>query len=125
MKQFLTAIAANLLTIAICVVGGLLLIVGIAASAGSNEPVKVAEGSVLVIDLEHAFSDRPAETPQGSFLDDALSGGRGDALPLRAATIGAPRCHACVGLVNSWPPPSSAHPRSANSSPLVSAYSGE
>ncbi len=87
MKQFLTAIAANLLTIAICVVGGLLLIVGIAASAGSNEPVKVAEGSVLVIDLEHAFSDRPAETPQGSFLDDALSGGRGDALPLRAATI--------------------------------------
>ena len=49
--------------------------------------MKVAEGSVLVIDLEHAFSDRPAETPQGSFLDDALSGGRGDALPLRAATI--------------------------------------
>ncbi|MEY4957472.1 MAG: hypothetical protein RL409_1729, partial [Gemmatimonadota bacterium] len=46
MKQFLTAIAANLLTIAICVVGGLLLIIGIAASAGSNEPVKVAEGSV-------------------------------------------------------------------------------
>ena len=36
------AIAANLLTIAICVVGGILLVVGIAASAGSKEPTKVA-----------------------------------------------------------------------------------
>ena len=87
MKQFLTAIAANLLTIAICVVGGLLLIVGIAASAGSKEPTKVADGSVLVIDLDRAFSDRPAETKAGTFLDDALSAGRGEAIPLRAATI--------------------------------------
>ncbi len=87
MKQFLTAIAANLLTIAICVVGGILLVVGLAASAGSNEPTKVANGSVLVIDLDRAFSDRPAETKPGSFLDDALSAGRGDVIPLRAATI--------------------------------------
>ena len=87
MKQFLTAIAANLLTIAICVVGGILLIVGIAASAGSKDPVKVADGSVLVIDLGQAFSDRPAETKAGSFLDDALAAGRGGAIPLRAATI--------------------------------------
>ncbi|WP_206044565.1 signal peptide peptidase SppA [Gemmatimonas groenlandica] len=87
MKQFLTAIAANLLTIAICVVGGILLIVGIAASAGSKAPVEVADGSVLVIDLDRAFSDRPAETKPGSFLDDALSAGRGGAIPLRAATI--------------------------------------
>lgn len=87
MKQFLTAIAANLLTIAICVVGGILLIVGIAASAGSKAPVTVAAGSVLVIDLDRAFSDRPAETSGGTFLDDALAAGSGDAIPLRAATI--------------------------------------
>ena len=87
MKQFLTAIAANLLTIAICVVGGILLIVGIAASAGSKDPVKVTDGSILVIDLDRAFSDRPAETKPGSFLDDALSAGRGGAISLRAATI--------------------------------------
>ena len=87
MKQFLTAIAANLLTIAICVVGGILLIVGIAASAGSKDPVKVTNGSILVIDLDRAFSDRPAETKPGSFLDDALSAGRGSAISLRAATI--------------------------------------
>ncbi len=87
MKQFLTAIAANLLTIAICVVGGVLLVLGIAASAGSADPVKVADGSILVIDLGRAFSDRPAETKPGSFLDDALSAGQGAAMPLRAATI--------------------------------------
>ncbi len=87
MKQFLTAVAANLLTLAICVVGGILLIAGIIASAGSNEPVKVADGSVLVIDLDRAFSDRPSETKAGSFLDDALAAGRGGAIPLRAATI--------------------------------------
>lgn len=87
MKQFLTAIAANLLTIAICVVGGILLIVGIAASAGSKDPVTVTDGSILVIDLDRAFSDRPAETKPGSFLDDALSAGRGGAISLRAATI--------------------------------------
>lgn len=87
MKQFLTAIAANLLTIAICVVGGILLIVGIATSAGSKDPVKVTDGSILVIDLDRAFSDRPAETKPGSFLDDALSAGRGGAISLRAATI--------------------------------------
>lgn len=87
MKPFLTAIAANLLTIAICVVGGILLIVGIAASAGSKDPVKVANGSILVIDLDRAFSDRPAEAKPGSFFDDALSAGRGGAISLRAATI--------------------------------------
>lgn len=87
MKQFLTAIAANLLTIAICVVGGILLIVGIAASAGSKDLVTVTDGSILVIDLDRAFSDRPAETKPGSFLDDALSAGRGGAISLRAATI--------------------------------------
>jgi hypothetical protein len=87
MKSFLTAIAANLLTIAICVVGGLLLIIGIAASAGSKQPVTIADGAVLVIDLERAFSDRPAETKPGTFLDDALSAGAGDVMPLRAATL--------------------------------------
>ena len=87
MKQFLTAVAANLLTIAICVVGGILLIAGLIASAGTKEATTVAAGSILVIDLGRPFSDRPAETPKGTFLDEALSAGRGDAIPLRAATM--------------------------------------
>lgn len=87
MKQFFTAVAANLLTIAICVVAGVLLIAGLLASIGSKEPTTVADGAVLVIDLGRALSDRPAETTPATFLDDALSAGRGGAIPLRAATI--------------------------------------
>ena len=87
MKQFFAALAANLVTIAICVVAGVLLIVGIAASAGSRPPTEVREGSVLVIDLDEALSDQPARPAATSFLDEALARGR-PSLPLRSALLG-------------------------------------
>jgi protease-4 len=87
MKQFFTALAANLVTIAVCVVAAVLLFVGIAASAGSRPPTEVRQGSVLVVDLDHALSDRSTRPDLTSFFDDALSRGR-DPLPLRSALVG-------------------------------------
>jgi protease-4 len=87
MKQFFAALAANLVTIAICVVAGVLLIVGIAASAGSRPPTEVRPGSVLVIDLDQALSDQPTRPEVTSFLDDALDRGNAS-LPLRSALLG-------------------------------------
>lgn len=87
MKQFFTALAANLVTIAVCVVAGILLIVGIAASAGSRPPTQVRQGSVLVIDLDQPLSDRPTRPEVTSFLDEALDRGN-PALPLRSALLG-------------------------------------
>lgn len=84
MKQFFTALAANLVTIAICVVAGILLIAGIVASAGTAAAPEVRTGSVLVIDLDRPLSDRPARPTESSFLDDALAPGT-TAIPLRAA----------------------------------------
>lgn len=85
MKQFFTAIAANLVTIAVCVVGGVVLLIGIAASAGSRAPTEVRQGSILVIDLDRPLSDQAARAERSSMFDQALSPGA-DALPLRATT---------------------------------------
>lgn len=86
MKAFFTTIAANLATIALCVVAGFILIIGIVATAGGEKPVVVRKGSVLVIDLDQSFVDAPTPAAKRSFLDDALA--RGDnAMPLRATTI--------------------------------------
>ncbi len=85
MKQFFTALAANLLTIALCVVGALVLIIGFAAAAGRSAPTTVRTGSILVIDLGQALSDRPAESDRRSFLDDALLSGGENSIPLRSA----------------------------------------
>lgn len=84
MKQFFTALAANLVTIAVCVVGVFLLIVGIAASAGTRPPTDVRPGSVLIVDLDRPLSDRPARAERTSRFDDALFPGA-EALPLRSA----------------------------------------
>jgi protease-4 len=84
MKQFFTALAANLVTIAVCVVAGILLIAGIIASAGRVAAPEVRTGSVLVVDLDRPLSDRPARPAESSFLDDAFSPG-GQVIPLRAA----------------------------------------
>jgi protease-4 len=92
MKQFFTALAANLVTIAVCVVGFILLIAGLAASAGARAPVEVRNGSLLVVDLGQALSDRPARDERSTLLDRALSGNT-DALPLRSA-LGAIRAAA-------------------------------
>lgn len=87
MKQFFTALAANLVTIAVCVVGFILIGVGLIASAGARAPVEVRQGSVLIVDLDRPLSDQPARLEAKSLFDDALQPG-GTALALRAATIG-------------------------------------
>lgn len=87
MKQFFAALAANLVTIAVCVVAGVLLLIGIAASAGSKPPTEIRSGSILVVDLDRPLSDQPTRPERRSFLDDALEPG-GAALPLRAALVG-------------------------------------
>lgn len=87
MKQFFTALAANLVTIAVCVVAFILIGVGIIASAGARAPVEVRQGSVLIVDLDRPLSDQPARLEARSLFDDALQPG-GMALSLRAATIG-------------------------------------
>lgn len=84
MKQFFTALAANLVTIAVCVVGVFLLIVGIAASAGTRPPTEVRPGSVLIVDLDRPLSDQPARAERTSLFDDAFFPGA-EALPLRSA----------------------------------------
>ena len=87
MKAFFTTIAANLVTIAICVVGGLILIVGIAAAAGGDKPAVVRKGSVLVVDLEQTFVDAPTAAEHKTVLDDALFAGGQNTVPLRAAIL--------------------------------------
>ncbi|MCZ8205935.1 signal peptide peptidase SppA [Gemmatimonas sp.] len=87
MKQFFAALAANLVTIAVCVVVGLLLIAGIAASAGSRPATEVRQGAVLIIDLDRPLSDQPAHPERRGFFDDAFEPG-GTALPLRSALVG-------------------------------------
>jgi protease-4 len=84
MKQFFTALAANLVTIAVCVVGVFLLIIGIAASAGTRPPTEVRPGSVLIVDLDRPLSDQPARAERTSLFDDAFFPGA-EALPLRSA----------------------------------------
>jgi protease-4 len=84
MKAFFTALAANLITIAVCVVLALLLIAGVGASLASR-PATVAAGSILVVDLSHPLSDRPHRSEPSTVLDRALAGGAAP-LPLRAAT---------------------------------------
>jgi protease-4 len=87
MKAFFTAIAANLVTIAICVVGGIILLVGIAAAAGSDKPTVVRKGSILVVDLEQTFVDAPTSAEHKTVLDDALFSGGRNTVPLRAAIL--------------------------------------
>lgn len=87
MKQFFAALAANLVTIAVCVVAGVLLLIGIAASAGSKPVTEIRRGSVLVVDLDRPLSDQPTRPERRSFFDDALEPG-GAAQPLRSALVG-------------------------------------
>jgi protease-4 len=84
MKAFFTALAANLVTLAVCVVVILLLIAGVGASLASR-PATVATGAVLVVDLGQPLSDRPPRREPATVVDRALAGGASP-LPLRAAT---------------------------------------
>ena len=84
MKAFLTALAANLVTVALGIVVVLLIIAGFGASLASRTESKVPAGAVLVIDLDRPLSDR-APTPAGAtVLDDALATG-GAPMSLRSA----------------------------------------
>ncbi len=85
MKQFFTALAANLVTIALCVVGGIILLIGVAAAAGRSAPPSIRTGSILVIDLEQTLSDRPATPERRSALDDLLDSRGDNTIPLRSA----------------------------------------
>ena len=85
MKQFFAALAANLVTIAIVVVGMILLVVGIAASAAGSRTPTVRDGSVLVLNLESALSDAPANFEPTSALEGLLQSSGAGQLPLRAA----------------------------------------
>ena len=86
MKQFFAALAANLVTIAILVVGMILLVVGLVASAaGSRGAPTVRDGSVLVVNLESALSDAPANFEPTSALEGLLEASSAKKLPLRAA----------------------------------------
>ena len=87
MKAFLTALAANLVTIALCVVGGILLVIGIAAAAGGKDTVVVQKGSVLVMDLDQALVDAPTTVEHHSVVDDLLVTGGQNTLPLRSAIM--------------------------------------
>src|SRR5688572_325037 len=85
MKQFLTALAANLVTIALCLVLGVIIIGGIAASIASSKPPAIREKSILVVDLGRALSDAPAESGRESLFEAALLSRGEDAIPLRSA----------------------------------------
>lgn len=86
MKQFFTALAANLVTIAVCVVALILLVLGVAASAGTRGAVEVRPGSILVVDLDQPLADQASRTDPPGLFDEALSAGV-TALPLRSATL--------------------------------------
>ena len=85
MKQFFAALAANLVTIAIVVVGMILLVIGIAASAAGNRAPAVKDGSVLIVNLESALSDAPANFEPTSALEGLLNASSSQKLPLRSA----------------------------------------
>src|SRR6187401_1681957 len=87
MKAFFTAIAANLVTIAICVVGMFILLIGIVTAAAGDKPVSVRPGSVLVMDLGQTLVDQPSQSEHRSVLDDALLAGGRNTVPLRGAIL--------------------------------------
>lgn len=86
MKQFLTALAANFVTIALCVIFSFLVIGGIAAAFATAAPTQVRNGAILVVDLDRPFSDETARTEQRGIFDNALLTGA-TTEPLRAATV--------------------------------------
>ncbi|MBU6366681.1 MAG: signal peptide peptidase SppA [Gemmatimonadetes bacterium] len=85
MKAFFAALTANLVTVALCLIGGVLLILGLAASAGTAGGPKVPDGAILLVDLEQPLSDTPARRDAPSVLDEAFPGAGPAAIPLRAA----------------------------------------
>lgn len=86
MKQFFTALAANFVTIAVCVVLGVIFLVGLAAAAGSRRPVSVPDSAILVINMDQPLVDAASRTVPTGVFDNALTTGP-RSIPLRAATL--------------------------------------
>jgi len=87
MKQFFTNIAANLVTMALLVLVGLVLVFGIVASATRTAAPSVPEDAVLVVDLSQPLADRPTERTPSSAWDRALAEPGGSRLSLRGAVL--------------------------------------
>jgi hypothetical protein len=88
MKQFFTNVAANLATVALLVLLLIMLTIGfVAAAAGDGGAPTVPQGALLVVDLDQALADRPAERTPTSALDLALAEPGGAKLSLRAAVV--------------------------------------
>ena len=87
MKQFFTALAANLVTIALCLVLGLIIIGGVIASVASSKPPAIRDKSILVVDLGRALSDAAAGSGRESPFEAALLSRGEDAIPLRSAIV--------------------------------------
>jgi len=87
MKQFFTNIAANLVTMALIVLVGLVLVFGIVASATRTTAPTVPADAILVVDLSQPLADRPTERSPSSVWDRALAEPGGSRLSLRGAVI--------------------------------------
>lgn len=87
MKQFFAALAANLVTIAVLVVLMVIVVIGIAASAAGSRAPAVRDGSILVVNLEDALSDAPANFEPTSAIEGLLQSSSTDKLPLRSAIM--------------------------------------
>lgn len=78
MLQFLKYVLATLVGLALFCVVGVLVLVGIAASAGSSDSADIAENAVLHLKLDKAINERASENPlagvpfTGSDVPDAL-----------------------------------------------------
>lgn len=86
MKQFLTALAANFVTIALIILFTFLVIGGIASAIASKAPPEVRTGALLVVDLDRPFSDEPAREETSGFLGKTVLVGE-PAQPLRASAL--------------------------------------
>jgi protease-4 len=87
MKQFFTNVAANLATVALLVLVGVVLIIGLFASAARTSGPGVPKNAVLVVDLSMPLADRPAERAPTSAIDRALTEPGGSRMSLRAAVV--------------------------------------
>lgn len=87
MKQFFTNIAANLVTMALLVLVGLVLVFGIVASATRSTAPTVPSDAILVVDLSQPLADRPTERTPSSAWDRALAEPGGSRLSLRGAVV--------------------------------------
>ena len=87
MKQFFTNVAANLATVALLVLVGLVLIIGVVASAARTGEPTVPRNAVLIVDLDQPLADRPAERTPSSAIDRALAEPGGSRVSLRGAVV--------------------------------------